>query len=163
MEELDQRVPFATAGEELVVSLLRSADAARRFMAGVLLDEDLTDQQYNVLRILRGAGSDGIPTLEIGRRMVERTPGVTRLVDRLMAKDLVARERDPADRRRIVCSITEEGTATLERIRPRLEAAVAALETTLPPEILGRLATDLSEVRGALRTSSPPRTQPPGG
>ena len=157
MEELEQSVPFASPGEELVVSLLRSADAARRFMAGVLLDEDLTDQQYNVLRILRGAGPEGLATLEIGRRMIERTPGVTRLVDRLLQKDLVTRERDPRDRRRIVCSITEDGMDTLARIEPRLRGALEAFEGALDPEVLEELAHRLAEVRSALRGATPPR------
>ena len=63
------------------VALLRAADGVRRRMAGVLADAGLTLQQYNVLRILRGARPDPLPTLEIADRMIERTPGITRLLD----------------------------------------------------------------------------------
>jgi DNA-binding MarR family transcriptional regulator len=156
--EIGQTRPFATRGEELVVAVLRTADEAHRFMVGILRDEDLTDQQYNVLRILRGAGPDGLPTLAIGERMVERTPGVTRLIDRLSAKGLVARERDTADRRRIVCRITDDGLAVLERIQPRLDRAVAAFEAALPPGVLAELGGRLDVARRAFRSATPGAT-----
>jgi DNA-binding MarR family transcriptional regulator len=155
--EIAQTRPFATRGEELVVAILRTADEARRFMVGILREEDLTDQQYNVLRILRGAGPDGLPTLAIGERMVERTPGVTRLIDRLSAKGFVARERDTGDRRRIVCRITDEGRSVLERIQPRLDRAVAAFESALPPSVLAELGGLLDRTRRAFRSATPGR------
>ena len=62
-----------------------------------------------MLRILRGGGSDGMPTLEVGARMIEETPGVTRLLDRLEAKALVRRQRCPKDRRQHLCWITQQG------------------------------------------------------
>jgi len=153
--EIAQSRPFSSAGVEVVVSILRTADTARRFMAGVLAEEDLTDQQYNVLRILRGAGADGLPTLAIGERMIERTPGVTRLVDRLVRKRFVERERDIDDRRRIVCRITADGLAVLERIQPRLDAAVAEFEAVLPPEVLSDLGRRLDATRHAFRGATP--------
>jgi len=151
--EIGQTRPFSSPGEEIVVSILRTADEAHRFMVGVLSEEDLTDQQYNVLRILRGAGSRGLPTLAIGERMIERTPGVTRLIDRLL--NFVERERDTEDRRRIVCRITDAGLAVLERIQPRLDAAVAAFETALPTTVAHDLGPRLDETRRALRDATP--------
>lgn len=153
--EIAQTRPFETQGEEIVVSILRTADEVRRFMVGILGEEDLTDQQYNVLRILRGAGSDGLPTLAIAERMIERTPGVTRLVDRLSRKDLVERERDTEDRRRIVCRITPGGLTVLEWVQPRLDAAVTAFEAALPEEVLSDLGPRLDLTRGALRAGTP--------
>ena len=62
---------------------MRAADLVRRRVTCVLEPHDITGQQYNVLRILRGAGAEGLPTLEIAQRMIEQTPGITRLIDRL--------------------------------------------------------------------------------
>jgi len=155
LSEISQTRPFASSGEELVVSILRTADEAHRYMVGILSEEDLTDQQYNVLRILRGAGPDGLPTLSIGDRMIERTPGVTRLVDRLVRKGFVERERDAVDRRRIVCRITDQGHAVLHRIQPRLDAAVADFEGALPPDVLADLGRRLDAARQALRDATP--------
>jgi DNA-binding MarR family transcriptional regulator len=120
-EEISQSRPFAGPGQELIVTLLRTADEARRYLTRLLEPEDVTPQQYNVLRILRGAGADGLPTLEIGRRMLEQQPGVTRLVDRLLAKGLVARERDLRDRRRVVCTIRKPGLELLARVDRTME------------------------------------------
>ena len=74
-----------------------------------------------VLRILRGAGETGLPTLAIGERMIERTPGITRLLDRLEKKKLVQRERSDSDRRHVVVRITRAGRELLGRLDPQLD------------------------------------------
>jgi len=79
-------------------------------------EHGLTLQQYNVLRILRGAGEKGLPTLVIAERMVERTPGITRLIDRLLRKGFVERERPLGDRRQVLCRITPGGLAVLGKL-----------------------------------------------
>ena len=84
------------------MTLLRTADLARRALGAVVEEHAITPQQYNVLRILRGAGASGLPTLEIADRMIEESPGITRLLDRLEAKGLVRRERCPHDRRQVL-------------------------------------------------------------
>ena len=91
--EIRQKKPFRSPAQEAVLGLLRTADVVRRLVARSLEPYDVTPQQYNVLRILRGAGDEGLPTLTIGERMLEDSPGVTRLVDRLIAKGLVSRAR----------------------------------------------------------------------
>src|SRR6478752_1983616 len=88
-EEIRQTRPFSSPSEEAAVALVRTADLLRRALTAVVDPHDITLQQYNVLRILRGAGVDGLPTLEIASRMVEHAPGVTRLLDRLQGKGLV--------------------------------------------------------------------------
>jgi len=82
-----------------VVSILRTANYLRRFSSPVFNQHGITWQQYNVLRILRGAGG-GLPTLDIAERMIEQAAGITRLLDRLEGKKFVRRERLPitADR-----------------------------------------------------------------
>lgn len=107
--EIRQRKPFSSVAQEGVVSVMRTADLLRRRMAAVVEPSGITVQQFNVLRILRGGGSDGLPTLEVGARMIEETPGVTRLLDRLEAKGLVKRQRCPKDRRQHLCWITQQG------------------------------------------------------
>src|SRR5262245_1756339 len=87
--ELRQRKPFQSTAHAAVVGLMRTADLIRRQMSEVVERQGLTLQQFNVLRILRGGGEGGVPTLEVADRMVEQTPGITRLLDRLEAKGLV--------------------------------------------------------------------------
>ena len=76
----------------------------------------ITEPQYNVLRILRGAGPDGLPCLAIGERMVTRVPDVTRLLDRLECSEYVSRERSKNDRRVVVARITRKGLGVLEKL-----------------------------------------------
>ena len=114
--ELRQRRPFQSPAHEAVVGLMRTADLIRRHAAALVEPHGVTVQQFNVLRILRGAGSEGLPTLEVAERMIEQTPGVTRLLDRLEAKGLVRRQRCPKDRRQHLCWITADGLALLEKI-----------------------------------------------
>lgn len=126
--EIRQQRPFATLASEVVVGVLRTADHLARHLAAVIEPAGITQQQYNVLRILRGAGEAGLPTLEIGVRMIEQTPGVTRLLDRLEAKRLVRRERCPHDRRQVLCWITPAGLELLAALdQPLLDRAELAL------------------------------------
>lgn len=121
--ELKQNVPFRSPHAETVVTLLRTADVVRRSVSRAIEPHGITLQQYNVLRILRGAGSAGLPTLEIAERMIENTPGITRLLDRLEAKHLVRRERSSEDRRCVYCWITDEGRRLLAGLDPEVEEA----------------------------------------
>ena len=85
--EIRQNRPFRSRSQEASLGLFRTADLLRRRFHAVLEPKGITQQQYNVLRILRGAGDGGLPTLTIAERMVERTPGITRLLDRLERPD----------------------------------------------------------------------------
>jgi len=115
-EAIRQQRPLRSASQEALLALMLAAEAVRApFEARFAEEEGLTLQQYNVLRILRGAGPAGLPTLDIGERMIERTPGVTRLVDRLIEKKLVQRERSAEDRRQVWCSVTARGRQLLAR------------------------------------------------
>jgi len=99
-----------------VLGILRAADALRRRGTALLAPHGLTPQQFNVLRILRGARPDGLCTLTIAERMIEQTPGITRLIDRLEAKRLVVRVRSAKDRRQVWCRITPTGLQLLARL-----------------------------------------------
>jgi len=115
-QEIKQSKPFRSTAQEATLGLLRTTDLLRRRMAALIEPHGITGQQYNVLRILRGAGSDGLPTLEIAERMIEQAPGITRLLDRLETKRLVHRERCPEDRRQVTCRITASGLTLLSRL-----------------------------------------------
>ena len=83
-EDIKQRKPFRTRIQEAYLGLVRAGDDLKRRTSAILEAAGVTLQQYNVLRILRGAGDDGLPTLTIAERMIERTPGVTRLTPRFV-------------------------------------------------------------------------------
>ena len=122
-QEFDQG---ATA-REAASALLRAADSVRRSAARVVEPHGVTLQQYNVLRILEDAGQDGLPTLEVAARLIQETPGVTRLMDRLEAKAFIRRQRCSQDRRQHLCWLTGHGAQLLGRLAP---AIAAALERT---------------------------------
>ncbi len=107
-QEIRQTKPFASLQEEAVLSVLKTADVLRRRIAKALESTGLSNEQYNVLRILRGAGKAGLPTLDVASRMIEQAPAITRLMDKLEAKKLVHRVRCKEDRRQVLCYITEE-------------------------------------------------------
>jgi DNA-binding MarR family transcriptional regulator len=129
--EIRQSKPFVSLEQETVLGLFKTADLIRRLIDGFLEPYGVTPQQYNVLRILRGAGDDGIATLAIGARMIEQTPGVTRLLSRLEKKGWVRRRRQTGDRRQVLCWITPKGRKLLAKLdRPmqeRVDTAVGAL------------------------------------
>ena len=102
--------------QDAVVSILRTANYLRRFSSPVFDQHDITWQQFNVLRILRGAGLEGLPTLDIAERMIEQAPGITRLLDRLERKKLVRRERPSENRRQVICYITKPGLDLLQEL-----------------------------------------------
>lgn len=154
--ELHQTRPFRSRVEEGVVGLFRTADVVRRVLGAVVGAQGITLQQYNVLRILRGAGSEGLPTLEIGERMVEQAPGVTRLLDRLEGKGLVRRARCRTDRRQVLCWIEPLGTQLLSDLeRPMRDAARRRL-AGLDAQSLDSLITLME----AVRTENPSHAAP---
>jgi len=123
-----------------VVGLLRTVDVLKRFLSGVVEPQGITLQQFNVLRILRGAErageKEGLPTLELAERMVERAPGITRLLDRLEGKALVKRQRCPHDRRQVLCRIAPEGLRLLDRLdRPMSRADADCLGMLDPGQL----------------------------
>ena len=114
--ELRQKRPFRSPAQASALGLLRTADLITRSLARTIEPHGITLQQYNVLRILRGAMPEPMATLAIGERMIEQTPGITRLLDRLEAKGLIVRNRCKADRRQVHCHITPSGLALLEAL-----------------------------------------------
>ncbi|HEY2295887.1 MAG TPA: MarR family transcriptional regulator [Thermoanaerobaculia bacterium] len=149
--EIRQGKPFRSRGQEVAVALLRTADLIRRTVGRVLEPHDITPQQYNVLRILRGAGEQGLPTLEIADRMIEQAPGVTRLLDRLEVKGLVRRQRCAQDRRQVLCWLTSTGLELVERLDEPVDSADAEAVAMLTPEEQERLLRMLDAIRSGPR------------
>jgi DNA-binding MarR family transcriptional regulator len=102
--------------EEACVALLRTADRLEGDIAGWMKTYGVSPTQYNALRILRGAGEAGLPCSEVGARMINRDPDITRLVDRLAKRGLVTRGRDARDRRVIRPRITAAGLELLREM-----------------------------------------------
>jgi MarR family transcriptional regulator, organic hydroperoxide resistance regulator len=102
--------------QEAALNVLRTADALLQRIAAVLKPFKLSHSQYNVLRILRGAGPEGLACREIGERMITRDPDITRLLDRLEARGLLTRTRDQRDRRVITARITSEGRSLVDAL-----------------------------------------------
>jgi len=120
---IQQRRPFVSLEAEAYLNLQRSADALMRGLAGVLKPAGLSPAQYNILRILRGAGSDGLSCGEVGERMITRDPDMTRLLDRMEKRKLISRARECSDRRVVRVRIAAEG---LKRVNS-LDSPVASL------------------------------------
>lgn len=149
--EIKQRKPFPSRGEEALVTLLRTTDVLRRRLGAVVEPHGITMQQYNVLRILRGAGPEGLPTLEIAERMLEQTPGITRLIDRLESKKLVLRERSTDDRRCVYCRITAAGLQLLARTDGPVRESADQMFHIVNKKELAQLVGFLDRLRDALR------------
>src|ERR671927_341590 len=130
-------------------TLLSTADRVRTFFETVCAPFDITGQQYNVLRILRGAEPGGLPTLTIAERMIERTPGITRMIDRLEAKGLVAREVRPHDRRCVYCRITKKGLGLLKQLDEPVEEFNRSAFRALSDAEMKQLVALLERARGA--------------
>ena len=141
--------PPASPAQEAVVALMRTTDVVRRQLTKVVDPYGITLQQYNVLRILRGGGADGVPTLDVAARMIEQTPGITRLLDRLEAKRLVKRERCPHDRRQHLCWITADGQALLRKLDTPMLAASDEIVKGIAPHDRPTMIRLLDAIRAA--------------
>lgn len=131
MRRLQQTKPLESPVDEAVVSLMVAGAWLNDRLERALTGLDVSMAQYNVLRILGGARPDGHPRCEIARRMIDRAPDVTRLLDRLEARGLVERERDPEDARRSRARITAAGMDVLHRATAALGAVDAEVAKRL--------------------------------
>jgi DNA-binding MarR family transcriptional regulator len=152
--EIGQRRPFHSVKAEVAVSILRTAALIERHFAQVVSRTGITTQQYNVLRILRGAGDEGLPTLVIRDRMIHEAPGITRLLDKLEKAGLARRERCSPDRRQVFCYITEQGLATLNEVDEEMKQADDVVVGNLSEVEQRQLLKLLEEVRAAQRSST---------
>ncbi len=112
-KELKQTKPFASREEEVFLNIQRTAEVLWWGINETLKGAELTPTQYNVLRILRGAGRTGASCSDISERLVTKDSDITRLLDRLEGRGLISREREAKDRRVIITRITNDGLQVL--------------------------------------------------
>jgi DNA-binding MarR family transcriptional regulator len=148
-DELKMTRPFKSVEEEAILSIARTAALLEHAGAEALKPFDLTITQYNVLRILRGAGDAGLCRNEVGERLVTQVPDVTRLLDRMETGGLINRRRNGEDRRFVATYITDKGLKLLEKIDRELPAMHARQLGHLSQKRLRELIDLLEEVRSA--------------
>ena len=121
-DHIKQTAPFEDSAQEAMLNLFVAAAHARRRVEQVCQEFDLHFSHHNVLRILRGVHPDGHPRSEIVERMLDPSPDVTRLIDKLVDRGLVERSKSPEDRRVTLHTITDDGLALLEELDPKVRA-----------------------------------------
>jgi DNA-binding MarR family transcriptional regulator len=140
---------LASPEETAFLDLFRTCDLLSRGPAEVLKTEDLSPTQYNVLRILRGAPK-GLHCGEIADRMITRDPDITRLLDRLAKRGLIARRRETRDRRVVLTKIAPEGLEVLARLDGPIQQSHRQQLGHLGRERLKKLADLLEAARSEL-------------
>ena len=140
---------LASPEETAFLDLFRTCDLLSRGPAEVLKTEDLSPTQYNVLRILRGTPK-GLPCGEIAGRMITRDPDITRLLDRLAKRGLIARRRETKDRRVVLTKIAPEGLEVLARLDGPIQQSHRQQLGHLGRERLKKLADLLEAARSEL-------------
>ncbi|HTW78120.1 MAG TPA: MarR family transcriptional regulator [Terracidiphilus sp.] len=150
--EIAQGPPFASAQEEALLNIMRTADLLHREFHQRARAWGITSTQYNVLRILRGAQPQGLPCAAIGDRMITAEPDITRLLNRLKTLKLVRQRRDHHDRRVVITHISEAGLELLRQMEPVIDRA--------PHELLGHLSpSDIAELIRLLELARTPPQQ----
>jgi DNA-binding MarR family transcriptional regulator len=147
---------FDSLEQEAFLGMWRTYDRLRALEDELFGAHQLTAQQYNVLRLLRGERPRSLPTLELASRLVSRAPDITRMLDRLEERELVVRER-PRDNRRVVrVSITRAGLALLHQLDPAVRACHARQLGHMSPAQLQALI----DLLGAARRPHEPPVSP---
>lgn len=146
-KELKQTKPFRSPEEEVILSIMHTAEYLTSSISTVLKTADLTVTQYNVLRILRGADSEGLSCGEISERMITKESDITRLLDRVEARGFISRERPANNRRVVVARITDEGQSVLAE----LDNPIDELNRSLVGHLGNKKQTNLSGLLEAVR------------
>ena len=154
LEEIKQTRPFASRQEEAALNIVRTADMLKRGGELLFRRHGITSTQYNVLRILRGAGDRGLYCTAIAERMITAEPDITRLLMRMERLGLLVRHRDTADRRMVTAIATERGLQVLEELEAPLHKLQEGQFALLREDEIETLIGGLEKVReGVARTS----------
>lgn len=145
--ELIHQTRFESAANEALLNVLVTASWLHGEIATTLAPHGITNAQYNVLRILRGRHPDCATCSEIGERLLDRTPDVTRLLVRLEAAGWVRRRRAEHDRRVVEVEITDAGRALLASLDEPMAESTARLTRHLTDDDLARLSGLLETMR----------------
>ncbi|HEY3876543.1 MAG TPA: MarR family transcriptional regulator [Candidatus Kapabacteria bacterium] len=157
-EILKQRLKmskFESPVQEATLALMAAASGLRVNFDRTLAEVGLSGEQFNILRILRGAGKDGHPSGEIGCRMVDRSPDITRRIDSLEKEGMVERERSTTDRRVVRVHITKKGLDVLNELQPKLKAfdtKLAANMSDIEFKHLSQLCEKIIEVENKVES-----------
>ena len=158
--EIKQARGFASRRIEASLSIQRTADLLHRRLCATLRGDELSPAQYNVLRILRGQHrvdpTRGLPCSGIAERLLTWDPDITRLTDRLVARGLVERDRDPQDRRVVLVAITPSGLELLAR----LDAPVGACDAAGLGQLSDAQCDQLIELLDGIRERLDPELAP---
>lgn len=146
-DEIRQTKPFARKSAEALLSILRTATVLEHTQNEALRPHGITHTQYNVLRILQGAGKDGLCGRDIAERLISKVPDVSRLLDRMDEMALLTRERDAADRRHVTARLSAKGRRLLLQATPDLEAVERKRFKDLRPSVIASLVKALATVR----------------
>jgi DNA-binding MarR family transcriptional regulator len=120
-QEIKQGRPFTCLEQEAHISLGRTWSMLDHALSEELKPHGITPTQYNVLRILRGAGEAGLCRNEVMQRMITQVPDATRLLDRMESAGLIKRERDSEDRRYVTTRITDQGRQLVNTLDEPIE------------------------------------------
>jgi DNA-binding MarR family transcriptional regulator len=152
-DEIKQSRPFRSAEQEAFLNLQRTADLLMSRMASVMAGcGGVSPTQYNVLRILRGAGEAGLPCRAVAERMITRDPDITRLLDRLERDGLISRTRDTRDRRVVIARITDRASKILDALDDPVDQELKRQLGHLGKQKLAQLVELLELVRAKSAT-----------
>jgi MarR family transcriptional regulator, 2-MHQ and catechol-resistance regulon repressor len=149
-DELKISSDFQSVEHEVFLSLLVTVDRISRRHNEFMADYNISSKQYNILRILRGAGEGGLPVMEIGRRMIEKSPDVSRIIDRLIDLGYVKRRRQRSDRRVVMVTISQKGLDLLEQMDVPVMKDVRGMLAKLEQKDIQKLTTLLEKVRASV-------------
>ena len=148
LAELIRQDRFTSPAQEALLNILATASWVSGELTATMAPHGVTQAQYNVLRILRGCHPDRYTCSEIGERLLDRTPDVTRLLVRLESRGLIKRQRAEHDRRVVEVHITEKGLGVLDRLDKPVEKAIAKLEKLLAQVVSAREEATPPRARG---------------
>jgi DNA-binding MarR family transcriptional regulator len=146
-DEIKQSIPFGSSAEEATLNIVRTAEFLRATFEKGLKPYGVTGTQYNVLRILRGAGAQGLPCGQIAERMVTQDSDITRLLDRLSSAGLIERGRSEQDRRVVTTVLTAEGKKLLGKLDPVVRQMNQSLLGHLDERTLTTMIRGLEQIR----------------
>lgn len=147
LSELIRQERFASPGHEALLNVVATSAWMGNEMSAVMAPYGITSAQYNVLRILRGSHPNSLTCSAIGERLLDRTPDVTRLLNRLERNGFIRRERAEHDRRVVEVIITQKGLDLLAEMQDDIETAQARIIRHLTPEEHAQLSTLLERLR----------------
>jgi DNA-binding MarR family transcriptional regulator len=149
-QELKQTKAMPSIEEESLLNIVRTADVLLQALTATMKPYQLSPTQYNVLRILRGAGAAGVSCKDIAARLVARDPDITRLMDRLEQRGLIVRDRCKEDRRIVTHCLTQAGSDLLKELHLPLESLNKQLTRGVKAGDLRQLVDALEQIRGNL-------------